>query len=440
MEGLGTMMLGVMNISIISGLVFAAFLLLRPLLLHLLSPQQRVVLWGAVWITMYSPTSYPVCVWLSRAMPLSFRGLLVPRAGSGPWGTPDFLPGSYGGTGAYHLALPGGGAVQVELTDGLMLALFGLWLAGGVAVGLWMWHRGRRLNAVVRRGRQLPQEELEGLCPDLSEQSVAVWVCPGLTTSFVREGTGSTSGGAKYEIFLQEGLTQDQTALILRHELGHIRLWHCRLKWITTIALEVHWWNPLIWLGYRYFCRDLELACDAATMAELATKERRAYAHTLVELASGRHLWGSPLSFGECDAQIRIRSVARWRPRGGLTVCLTGLATLVLLLFFLASPTGRALPQDVTVDSRHSFWNRDALTRCIQMQLPAEDRVAELLYDPGQIAADSQCRSVLVQLEDGRWLGIHCESAGDDTVYLGTIQPLSLAPGEGQLERYVSLR
>ena len=38
--------------------------------------------------------------------------------------------------------------------------------------------------------------------------------------------------------------------------------------------------GPLIWLGYKYFCRDLELACDAAVLKELEPEERREYART----------------------------------------------------------------------------------------------------------------------------------------------------------------
>lgn len=439
MAGIVTHMFTIVNIGLITGLVFGGIILLRPALMRVLSPQQRVVLWGAVWVSIYIPSNYPFCVWLSALMPISFRGLLISRAGQGQYETPNFLPGSYAGPGDYHLALPGGGVVPVTLDDGPMWVLLVLWVAGGVAVSLWMWYRSRRLKGVLRAGRRLSGEELMELidlgAPDLSERSVAVWVCPGLDTSFIQEG-----GRAGHEIYLQEGLTSVQTALILRHEMEHVYLWHCRLKAIATIALVVHWWDPLIWLGYRYFCRDLELACDAATLSELDLPGRRAYAHALVDLGTGRQLWEMPLSFGECDVQMRVRQVARWRPRGGLAVCLSGLATMVVLLFFLASPTGRALPQDVATDPERSFWDREAMAQCIGLQLPEEDRVAEILYDPGQIAGDSQCRSVLIRLEDGRWLGVHCENAGDDTVYLGKVEPLAVVPEEGQLAGYAPLK
>ncbi len=98
---------------------------------------------------------------------------------------------------------------------------------------------------------------------------------------------------------------------MLRHELEHIRLGHLWFKGWANMGVFLYWWDPLIWLGYKYFCRDLELACDAAVLKELEPEERREYARTLVEMGAGRSLWSTPLCFGECDTAVRVKTAAR---------------------------------------------------------------------------------------------------------------------------------
>ncbi|MFR5782262.1 MAG: hypothetical protein ACLUEK_10705 [Oscillospiraceae bacterium] len=34
------------------------------------------------------------------------------------------------------------------------------------------------------------------------------------------------------------------------------------IKLIGWLILAVYWYNPLVWLAYALFCRDIELACD----------------------------------------------------------------------------------------------------------------------------------------------------------------------------------
>lgn len=133
---------------------------------------------------------------------------------------------------------------------------------------------------------------------------------------------------------------------MLRHELEHIRLGHLWFKGWANMGVFLYWWDPLIWLGYKYFCRDLELACDAAVLRELEPEERREYARTLVEMGAGRSLWSTPLCFGECDTAVRVKTAARPQRTGGAWRGLSWLTTVLLFLFFLGGPTQGVLAED----------------------------------------------------------------------------------------------
>lgn len=127
--------------------------------------------------------------------------------------------------------------------------------------------------------------------------------------------------------------------LVLRHEWNHLRMRHSWMKSWANLVLVAWWWNPILWAAYYYFCRDMKLACDEKTLRDLEKGEqRKQYAQTLVELASGKMLWGEPLAFGECGAVARVKAAVAWhKPRWWVKLgkwC----AFVLLFLFFVGGP------------------------------------------------------------------------------------------------------
>ena len=49
---------------------------------------------------------------------------------------------------------------------------------------------------------------------------------------------------------------------ILMHEYTHIRHFDALAKILCAAALSLYWFNPAVWLMWKYFNRDMELACD----------------------------------------------------------------------------------------------------------------------------------------------------------------------------------
>ena len=150
----------------------------------------------------------------------------------------------------------------------------------------------------------------------------------------------------EYVICLQRELSPEQRALVLRHELEHIRLGHLWFKGWANMGVFLYWWDPLIWLGYKYFCRDLELACDAAVLKELEPEERREYARTLVEMGGRAEpvehaivLRGVRYSGAGQDSGPPAANRGAWRGLSWLT-------TVLLFLFFLGGPTQGVLAED----------------------------------------------------------------------------------------------
>lgn len=332
MEFLITLFLMTMNTGLMVGLISLVCVLLRPVCKRLFTAQQRVWIWAAAWFLGYIPIRR-----VASFLPVTFQDLVIPRTGGLYSSAPAILPGSYEGPGAYHVALPGGALVEVSLTDGLMKAVMVVWLLGIAALLVFFWRRHKSLLTVAHRGRKLElTDPLLAPYPWIRKKTssdVDVWVSSELPSSFLRAGL-PWEYDTDYEICLQAELPREQMELVLRHEMSHLELWHTRMKGLASTNIVLFWWNPLVWLGFRYFCQDMELACDAAVLEKLEPAKRKKYAETLVELGRGRPLLEVPLAFGECDAEIRVRAVVDWKPRSMALAVLTWALTVCVILFF----------------------------------------------------------------------------------------------------------
>ena len=385
------------NQALLMGLIFGVLILLRPVTNRLLRPRHRVCLWGVGWVLALFSFAWEPLVRFLR-IPFSFRALAIPRVEQLTVysTTPMYLPTEVEADGTASLVLPGGAEIPLD-PDWLtwLLPLLGL---AGLAIFLtllvWSIVRERQLRRIARAGQRLDLETLKEYDADWT--GIAVCLCPGLPTSFVYKGhyTG-WNDGIRYVICLQRELPPERLALVLRHELTHIRHRHLSFKTVLSIMVCCTAWNPIFWLACRLTCRDMELACDQAVMDGLDERGRREYARTLVELASGRHLWGGVTCFGECDAALRVRRAAAWRPERRPQAVLSLLLALGLGLFLYCGGPYWQYPQP----------SQEALAAYLSDGAWVEEARAEL-EQPGWTPAHGWAmgdESLVVQDREGRW-------------------------------------
>jgi beta-lactamase regulating signal transducer with metallopeptidase domain len=142
-------------------------------------------------------------------------------------------------------------------------------------------------------------------------------------------------------IYLPPGLTGVERGFILKHEEVHIKRMDYLIKPAAFIALSIHWFNPLVWLGYSLMTKDMEMSCDERVLKELGTGIKKGYSTSLLSLATGKGTGAaSPLAFGESAVKQRIKNVLGYKtPALGLVV-LTGIVAVVIGAGLLANPRG----------------------------------------------------------------------------------------------------
>ena len=118
-------------------------------------------------------------------------------------------------------------------------------------------------------------------------------------------------------IYLPAGLTEPDRRYVLLHEQAHIKRYDPAFKVLAWLALAVHWFNPVLWLAYRLFCRDIETVCDIQVLEGFDPENRRedtaGYAAALLHLGRRERLPQTVLPFGEENAGGRIKNVLKYK-------------------------------------------------------------------------------------------------------------------------------
>ena len=132
-----------------------------------------------------------------------------------------------------------------------------------------------------------------------------------------------TLGILRPRVYLPDDLQGTARQAVLLHEQTHIRRRDPLTKPLFYAVACLHWFNPLVWLAFCTFERDMEAACDEAAVRGRPLPERNAYCESLLHFAvQGRSIPGS-LAFGQGSVKERIVHLLHYRRlgAGALAVC-----------------------------------------------------------------------------------------------------------------------
>ena len=237
------------HLSLTASAVLLPLLLLSALIQRRYTARTCYVLWLALAVWLLLPVDWalpePAVTITVPEVPQVWTAPVEPVVFPEASGTAETTPETAGP------ALP---------TLGQILA--GTWLAG--AVGLLLWHSAGYL-LVRRRLRAGSWEE-----PGDQVLLASLWKGEHGQPEVLRTAdrlAPLSLGLFRPLVFLPAGLGEEETAMVLDHELTHVRrrdLWY---KLLLLLVNAVHWFNPLVWWMCRQAGRNLEYCCDDAVVA-----------------------------------------------------------------------------------------------------------------------------------------------------------------------------
>ena len=176
-------------------------------------------------------------------------------------------------------------------------------------------------------------------------------------------------GIIKPKIYLPFNMGEQEMEYVIAHEQAHLRRKDHLWKPLGFLILTLHWFNPMVWLGYILLCRDIELACDEKVVKELNNEQRADYSQALLSCSVNRRMVAAcPVAFGEVGVKNRVKSVLNYKKPAFWVIAVAIVLCIVLAFGFLTNPkntsvfnskyeTGKCLYSDVVSAEKETKTN-----------------------------------------------------------------------------------
>ena len=326
--------------SLTAGWMILALLVLRPLLKKV--PRSfSCLLWALVAVRLVTPFSF------------QSRVSLVPQSIAAPTRITPILPELP--VSALEQPMVQAAAPVRGVAWGQVLTV--IWLMGVAAMAVY---------ALVSYIRLINRVQVSIHIQD------RLYLCDNVRSPFVL-------GIFRPRIYLPSDMEPQTTTFVLAHEQAHLRRGDHLWKPLGYAILCIHWFNPLCWLAYILFCRDMEQACDEAVIRNMSAGDKKAYSAALLKCSLPRSaIAACPLAFGELSVKQRIRGVLNYRKPKFWVVAVSAVLCVVLAACFLTDPVkannveaGENDSSDLQEFPVYSSPSKDA--RSVYQLVPGED-------------------------------------------------------------------
>lgn len=334
-----------LNMGIAASWLILAVVVLRILLKR--APKRfRLLLWAVVGLRLVLPVSIESALSLvpsAQTLPEGVMYAAAPELNTGIAALNDAI------NPAFTAAFAPEPAASANPLQVLLPVASVIWLAGAAVMLLWAlvsWLRlRRRVTEAVR---------LEG----------NVYESERVASPFVL-------GLIRPRIYLPFGLDEGAREQVLTHERAHIARGDHVIKPLGWLILAVYWYNPLVWLAYALFCRDIELACDERVIRRLPVSGRADYSQALLDLSRPHHGVGAcPLAFGESAVKGRVKSVLTYKRPAFWLIMLAAVLCIGAAVCFLTDPKAEA--DDSVQNDSHDYGIPITVTAVLPENFPEQ--------------------------------------------------------------------
>ena len=135
-------------------------------------------------------------------------------------------------------------------------------------------------------------------------------------------------------------MSEEELEHIILHELSHKKRGDMWVKMLSSLALFINWFNPVLWLSHFLANRDMERACDARVIRLLGLGKRKSYAESLLTVSLSINRAITPygvLTFAESGVKQRISSVLSIKKYSKLVTAFSLALIIVFSVFVLAA-------------------------------------------------------------------------------------------------------
>lgn len=169
-----------------------------------------------------------------------------------------------------------------------------------------------------------------------------IFICDNVTSPFIM-------GVLFPRIYLPSSITEADAEMVIAHEQAHIKRKDHLWKPFGFLLLTVYWFNPLLWVAYVMFCKDIESACDEKVIKKHGLQIKKQYSEALLNCStSGKWVTACPVAFGETAVKSRIKGVLNYKKPAFWIIIIAVLACIATSVFFLTDPLSNETSDDMS--------------------------------------------------------------------------------------------
>lgn len=159
-----------------------------------------------------------------------------------------------------------------------------------------------------------------------------IYVCDQMKSPFIL-------GILNPKIYLPAGMDEAAYENIIQHEATHLKHGDQFWKPLGYLLMSVYWFQPLSWVAYAFFCKDMELACDERATMGMQKSEKASYCQTLLACSTNRQILAAcPVAFGEVGVKERVKHVLNYKKPAFGIVLVACVVCIVTVVCFLTNP------------------------------------------------------------------------------------------------------
>ena len=208
-------------------------------------------------------------------------------------------------------------SAQTAHSLGVFDILSFVWLTGAVLMLLYMLISFLRVRLMVRESILYKDN---------------VYLCDHVSSPFVL-------GIISPKIYLNSSISRKESKLIIAHERTHIKHLDNLWKPLGFVLLSVYWFNPLCWLSYFLFVKDIELFCDESVVKTLSKNGKKNYSYALLSCSASKNMvTACPLAFAENSVKTRVKNILSYKKPALYVVVISVILCVVTMLMFMTSP------------------------------------------------------------------------------------------------------
>lgn len=308
-----TVFIKLVNMSITAGWLVLAVLILR-LLLKSAPKWIRCILWGFVAVRLLIPifpTSTFSLIPSANSIPQTILMTHTPSIQTG-FSLLDQAVNPFITTSLAPKVGESVNPIQILYT-----VLLFIWILGIIAILTYALISYIRIYKKIQEGIHLEEN---------------IWLCDRISTPFVL-------GIFHPHIYIPTSVSAKDRKYVIYHEKAHIKRNDHLFKLLGFLLLAIYWINPLLWVAYIFFCRDMELACDEKVLRQFGTQIKKPYSNALINCSvSSKIISACPLTFSETGVKERIKEILHYKKPTLWIILAAILVCLVTALCGLTNP------------------------------------------------------------------------------------------------------